>query len=73
MKQEYLTRKKYEKPRVTVVAFHIERGFLFSNQDYNTNTWDQMTGFETNDYSGNTWDQQSSFSTQSYGENSWGD
>lgn len=63
----------YAAPEVTQVEFRMERGFAFSTQNYNTNTWDQMTGFETNNYSGNTWDQQSDFSTQSYGENSWGD
>lgn len=63
----------YVAPEVTVVAFHMDRGFAFSTQNYNTNTWDQMTGFETNNYSDNTWDQQSSFSTQSYGENDWVD
>ena len=64
MKQEYLTRKKYEKPEVTVVEFAIERGFLFSGQsstsDYNQGS--HMNGFSgagnsSSDYgTGSDWD-----------------
>ena len=35
MKQEYLTRKKYEKPEVTVVKFAAEQGFQTSNVNLN--------------------------------------
>ena len=45
MKQEYLTRKKYEKPRVTVVTFAIERGFQASRDISATGQQMQMQGY----------------------------
>ena len=57
MKQEYLTRKKYEKPEVTVVEFAIERGLALSggatNTDYQQGeNWNQNTNDNTD---GNNW------------------
>lgn len=65
MKQEYLTRKKYEKPVVTVVKFAIERGLALSDSATNTNYqqgWNLLfeennTNTNTNNYTvGNNWE-----------------
>lgn len=65
MKQEYLTRKKYEKPVVTVVKFAIERGLAPSDRATNTNyqqggNWNLLfeeNNTNTNNYTvGNNWD-----------------
>lgn len=53
MKQEYLTRKKYEKPEVTVVKFAAEQGFQTSN--VNSNGVPENNN-STSDYTdGTTW------------------
>ena len=57
MKQECLTRKKYEKPEVTVVEFAIERGLALSGGVTNTNyqqgaNWNLPDESNTNDYTG---------------------
>ena len=66
MKQEYLTRKKYEKPEVTVVKFAIERGLAQS--DVATNT-DYQQGENWNlAYEGNN----TTNYTYTAGDNDWG-
>lgn len=80
MKQEYLTRKKYEKPEVTVVKFAIERGLALSDGATNTDyqqgaNWNLLGEINTNNYTGgNNWNLPSDESnTNDYtGGNNWG-